>query len=174
LPTVRQANLSDARRQLAQLAERTFRDTFGAVNTAEDMNLHCQTSYSEALQTRDIANPRMMTLLVEEGERLIGFAQLCWEGAPACVVAASPGEIRRFYLDKGWHGKGIAQALMKDCIEELNRRGSDVAWLGVWEHNPRAVAFYRKFGFVEVGEHIFPLGRDPQRDIVMARPVVAS
>jgi RimJ/RimL family protein N-acetyltransferase len=42
----------------------------------------------------------------------------------------------------------------------------------VWEHNPRAIAFYRKFGFVAVGDHIFPVDHDPQRDILMARPVM--
>lgn len=44
-------------------------------------------------------------------------------------------------------------------------------WLGVWERNPRAIAFYRKFGFEVIGEHRFVLGRDPQRDLVMARRV---
>jgi ribosomal protein S18 acetylase RimI-like enzyme len=48
-------------------------------------------------------------------------------------------------------------------------RGSDAVWLGVWEHNPRAISFYRKFGFVEAGEQTFHPGRDPQRDIVMVR-----
>jgi ribosomal protein S18 acetylase RimI-like enzyme len=44
-------------------------------------------------------------------------------------------------------------------------------WLGVWEHNPRAIAFYKKYGFISVGEHPFPLGGDLQRDIVMAKPL---
>jgi ribosomal protein S18 acetylase RimI-like enzyme len=44
----------------------------------------------------------------------------------------------------------------------------------VWERNPRAIAFYEKLGFAAVGEHEFRLGNDPQRDIVMARPVPGS
>jgi ribosomal protein S18 acetylase RimI-like enzyme len=40
-------------------------------------------------------------------------------------------------------------------------------WLGVWEHNPRAIAFYHKHGFVDVGDHVFLLGEDPQTDIIM-------
>jgi ribosomal protein S18 acetylase RimI-like enzyme len=58
---------------------------------------------------------------------------------------------------------------MAACLEELKARGSDVAWLGVWERNPRAIAFYRKMGFAECGEHVFTLGHEPQRDVVMAR-----
>jgi ribosomal protein S18 acetylase RimI-like enzyme len=63
----------------------------------------------------------------------------------------------------------IAQELMNACINKVKQRGSDVIWLGVWEKNPKAISFYKKFGFVEVGDHVFPLGNDPQRDIVMKR-----
>jgi ribosomal protein S18 acetylase RimI-like enzyme len=62
---------------------------------------------------------------------------------------------------------------MSACIEELRQRGSDALWLGVWERNPRAISFYEKFGFVAVGERTFPLGGDPQRDIIMVRAVVS-
>lgn len=170
MPSIRYARPSDAKR-LAALAEETFRDTFGSVNAAEDMNLHCRTSYGEAIQLAEISNAAMITLLCEEGGNLTAFAQLRWSEAPGCVSAKSPGEIQRLYVAKSWHGKGVAHDLMAACIREMEGRQSDVAWLGVWERNPRAMAFYGKFGFVEVGDHVFPLGTDPQRDIIMSRPV---
>ncbi len=173
MPTVRKAGPDDAQ-PLARIAERTFRDTFGAQNTAEALELHCLVSYGEAIQAHEISAPNLVTLLAQEGGQLVGFAQLRWDGAPACVAATSPGEIQRLYVVKEWHGRGVAQDLMKACLEEIRRRGSDVVWLGVWERNPRAISFYKKFGFIEVGAHVFPLGRDPQRDIVMARPVSTS
>lgn len=52
---------------------------------------------------------------------------------------------------------------------QLRFGAADVVWLGVWERNPRAIAFYRRSGFVEVGEHVFQLGSDPQRDVIMAK-----
>jgi ribosomal protein S18 acetylase RimI-like enzyme len=170
---IRTARPDDAR-QLADLAEATFRDTFGAANTAQDMNVHCRASYGEAIQAAEIARPDMLTLLGEADGRLTGFAQLRWGDAPACVTSAAAGEIQRLYVAREWHGKGVARALMHACLEAMRARGSEVVWLGVWERNPRAIAFYRKFGFAEVGEHVFAVGSDPQRDIVMARPVSAS
>jgi len=170
LPAIRKAIPADAQR-LSRLAESTFRDTFGAVNTPEDMDLHCQATYSEALQAGEISNPQMLTLLSEHDGKLIGFAQLRWDEVPDCVSAQSPGGIQRLYVIADWHGKGIAQALMRACLEEMRVRDRDLVWLGVWEHNPRAISFYRKFGFREVGDLVFPLGRDPQRDIVMVRAV---
>ena len=170
MPSIRVATLSDAGK-LAALAERTFRDAFAGVNAIEDMNLHCRTSYGESIQAAEILNPEMVTLACEEDGQLIAFAQLRWGKAPDCVSAKCPGEIQRLYVLNEWHGKGVAQSLMAACMSQLERRGADVAWLGVWERNPRAIAFYKKLKFAEVGEHIFRLGADPQRDIVMARPV---
>ena len=156
---------------LAELAERTFRETFTAMNTAENLNLHCRASYGEAMQMCEIVNPDLLTLVCEEDGKLIGFSQLRWGKAPSCVVAERSGELQRLYVLNAWHGKGIAQDLMSACIVEMEKRHVDAIWQGVWEQNPRAITFYKKFGFVEVGDHVFPLGADPQRDIVMARRV---
>jgi ribosomal protein S18 acetylase RimI-like enzyme len=171
--TIREANPADAL-PLSRLAEASFRDTFGSVNTAADMDLHCRSSYGEAIQAREIADPARLTLLGEQDGQLAGFAQLRWPDAPGCVVARAPGEIQRLYVARDWHGRGIAQELMRACMEAMRERGSDVVWLGVWERNPRAIAFYRKFGFVPVGDHVFALGNDPQRDLIMARPVAGT
>lgn len=172
--TIRKAIASDAG-ALAELAEQIFRDTFGAENTPEDMATHCEASYGEAIQAAEIADPEQITLLSEEGNQLVGFAQLqnpSNQGSvPGCVAGQSPGHVHRLYVASGWHGKGIAGDLLQTGLNELKTRGCDVVWLGVWEHNPRAIAFYRKFGFVQVGDHDFMLGNDRQRDLIMARPV---
>ena len=89
------------------------------------------------------------------------------------MVAEVPGEIQRLYVARDYHGRGVAHDLMKACLDEMTRHGSDVVWLGVWERNPRAIAFYRKFGFKEAGHHVFAPGNDPQRDVVMVRPTAA-
>lgn len=167
---IRKAERDDAT-SLATIAEATFRDAFAGVNTARDMDLHCRTSYGEAIQAEEIADPNRVTLLCEQRGRLVGFAQLRWGDVPACIVADAPGEIQRLYVVSDSHGTGVAHDLMRGCLDEMGRRRSDVIWLGVWERNPRAIAFYKKFAFIEVGEHVFPVGRDPQRDVVMARPV---
>lgn len=170
MPVIREATRADAR-PLSELAERTFRDTFGAVNTAADMDLHCRSSYGEHVQAAEISCADRLTLVAEHEGDLVAYAQLRWGPVPACVAARAAGEIQRLYVSSAWHGTGVARDLMSACLAALRARGSDVAWLGVWERNPRAIAFYRKLGFVEVGDHVFPLGTDPQRDVVMMRPL---
>lgn len=166
--TIRSAQPSDAK-PLSIVAEATFRQTFAAHNSRRDMDSFCASAYGEAIQAAEIANRGMVTLLAEARDELVGFAQLRWGRTPACVAATAAGEIQRLYVVRDFHGKGIAHTIMDACLEAMASRGSDVVWLGVWERNPKAIAFYRKFGFVEVGEHVFRVGNDPQRDIVMAR-----
>lgn len=168
MPQLYLATLADAA-ELARFAESTFRDTFAAANTPEHMAQHCRDNYATAIQAAQITDPAWTTLLIRQQETLIAYAQCRSGDAPACVASARPGEIHRLYVHRNWHGRGIARMLMSACIETLRQRDADMAWLGVWEQNPRAAAFYRKSGFVEVGEHVFTLGGDPQRDVVMAR-----
>jgi|CXWL01.1.fsa_nt_gi ribosomal protein S18 acetylase RimI-like enzyme len=171
--SIRKADAADSA-VLAVLAESTFRETFGAANSPEDMDDHCRTSYGASIQALEISDPARATLLAECGGQLCGFAQLRWSLRPANVEGKSPGEIQRFYVAPAWHGQGIATELMTRCFAEFEERGTDVVWLGVWEKNSRALAFYRKSGFDEVGEQVFRLGSDLQRDILMSRLVRAQ
>ena len=168
--TYRKARIDDAL-ELSKLAESTFRATFGAVNTAEHMELHCRENYSQDIQASEISNSQVLTLVGENDGHLIGYAQMRWGKVPECVAAQRPAELNRLYVAQQWHGKGIAQVLMNACLEAALEHGSDAVWLGVWERNPKAISFYRKLGFTEVGDHTFLLGGDPQRDIVMVRPL---
>ena len=167
---IRAAKLSDAK-NLSVLAETTFRDTFTDKNTSENMDAHCHSSFGEIIQAKEISNPEFATIVAEIDKKLVAYAQLRWSKAPVCVPANFPGEIHRLYVDRNFHGKGLAHELMSECLKVLKERNTDVAWLGVWESNPRAIAFYRKFSFQEVGAHIFALGTDPQRDIILMCPI---
>jgi ribosomal protein S18 acetylase RimI-like enzyme len=154
---------------LARLAEETFRATFAASNPAQNMQRHCESSYGESIQLAEIRDPNLETWLADDGGRLVAYAQLRRGAVPAAVVAQRPLEILRFYVRSDAHGKGVAQALMAHALGRATQLDADVVWLGVWEHNPRAIAFYRKWGFEVVGEHVFMMGDDPQRDLLMRR-----
>ncbi|BDD86540.1 GNAT family N-acetyltransferase [Desulfofustis limnaeus] len=169
--SVRRATTADAA-ELAALAERTFRETFAAANTAANMDEHCRRNYGETIQAAEIVSQSGVTLVAERDGLLVGYAHVRFDAStPSCVTGRLPGELQRLYVAGEYHGSGVAQALMAASLSALARHGCDVAWLGVWERNPRAIAFYLKLGFREVGEHVFQLGADPQRDVVMVLPL---
>ena len=155
---------------LAELAERTFRDAFAADNLPAHLDAHCTASYSPEIQERDTIDEAVRTLVVEDADgRLVAYAQLRIGPVPACVTGAEPIELWRFYVDRGFHGRGLAQQLMARVDETAKALQTSTLWLGVWERNYRAQAFYRKCGFSDAGTHTFMLGTDSQTDNLMAR-----
>lgn len=152
---------------LAGLARTTFFETFAASNDGADMAVHLERAYGVPQQTAELSDPGMITLLVEQDGAAIAYAQIRGDHVPACVTGPAPVELWRFYVGREWHGRGVAQSLMARVKVEARGLGARTLWLGVWEHNSRARAFYGKCGFADVGEHIFLFGTDPQTDRVM-------
>lgn len=171
--TVRTAHVGDAA-ALSRLGAQTFRDTFEDANTPEDMARYLAEAFTPDLQAAEIADPSSVLLLAEHrrddghGE-LVGYAHLLSGETPEAVRGPAPMELKRLYVDRAWHGRRVAQALMDAGLEMARARGAQTLWLGVWERNPRAVAFYTKYGFERVGEHTFVLGSDAQTDWLFAR-----
>jgi ribosomal protein S18 acetylase RimI-like enzyme len=167
---IRRALPTDAS-ALAALGARTFADTFAAENSPEDLQAYLAGAYGETRQRAEIANPEIVTLLVEGGPGLVAFSQLRRAPAPPCVALPSPVEVWRFYVDRAWHGGGVARPLMDTALEAARELGAGSVWLSVWERNPRAIAFYTKCGFFDVGSKLFLVGTDRQTDRVMAREI---
>jgi ribosomal protein S18 acetylase RimI-like enzyme len=167
---IRRARREDAG-LLAELGARTFSETFAADNTPQDMSAYLAASFSLTQQTAELADPASTFLLAEVGGLAAGYAKLHASEVAEGVEAAKPVELVRLYVSLEWLGRGIGEALMRACVDEARQAGHDAIWLGVWERNGRAQAFYRKWNFRAIGEHVFQLGSDPQRDILMQRAV---
>jgi GNAT superfamily N-acetyltransferase len=156
---------------LARLGEATFTQTFAAANTAEDLAAYLATAFGPAIQGAELESPRNLFLIGSAAGQAVAYAQLARSSPPECVRAARPIELLRFYVDAAWHGRGVSHALMEHVIAHAAGGGHDALWLGVWERNARAIAFYRKWGFELAGSKPFQLGSDRQTDHIMVRAV---
>lgn len=166
---VRRAGLEDAE-LLAELGARTFSETFAADNTAEDMAAYLATAFSPAQQAAELADPQSTFQIAEVNGAAVGYAMLRSGGVPPPdVTGDQPIELVRLYVSRESLGTGVGAALMRACLSESSSQGHQTLWLGVWEHNFRAQAFYRKWNFQEAGIHVFQLGGDPQTDLLMQR-----
>ena len=167
---IRHATEADAA-ALTEFGARTFRESFGKDNTAEDMEKHLASAWRLDLQRTELRDPAIDTLVAVSNGALAGFAMVRDRHSPPGVATSKPVELWRFYVDKPWQGRGLAKALMSAVEASAKARGGRELWLGVWERNERAQAFYRKCGFEKVGQQIFVVGDDPQTDHVMLRPL---
>ncbi len=166
---IRRATVADAE-ALTEIGARTFSETFAADNTPEDMRMFLEATWQPELQRAEILDEGMDTLLACDATgALAGFAQVRVARPPAGIEVRAPVELKRFYVDKPWHGQGLARTLMASAEQAARARGGREFWLGVFQNNERALAFYRKCGFRIVGTQVFVVGTDPQKDYVMLR-----
>ena len=163
----------DDARLLAELGARTFSETFAADNSPADMAAYLAAAFSEAQQAAELADPHSIFHIAESNGVAVGYAMLRSGSVLDSVTDDQPIELVRLYVSREHLGRSVGAALMRVCIDEASRHGHRTLWLGVWEHNHRAQAFYRKWNFHEVGTHIFQLGDDPQTDLLMERSIAA-
>jgi ribosomal protein S18 acetylase RimI-like enzyme len=152
---------------LAVFGERMFLDTFGPANDPAHIRAYLDEAFGLAQQSDELADPDTTVLLASIDGALVAYAQLRRGPTPACVAHAGAIELQRFYLDRHAHGSGIAWKLMDAVRAAATTLGAGHIWLGVWENNPRAIAFYLKYGYADVGSKTFDVGTDRQIDRVM-------
>jgi ribosomal protein S18 acetylase RimI-like enzyme len=166
--TVRYGSVDDVQ-LLIDLGTRTFQDTFAAVNTQEDMDLYVKKNFSAAQIMSEVRNTDNIFLIAESGGKPAGYAKLRRGHVPDELRGRHALEIERLYATTEFIGKQVGYTLMQKCLAIANDQQYDTIWLGVWEHNHRAIAFYMKCGFAKFGSHPFMLGNDLQTDHLMKK-----
>ncbi|MGB3769442.1 MAG: GNAT family N-acetyltransferase [Phormidesmis sp.] len=157
---------------IAHLSIQTFRDTFATSDNAADTEAYLQSHFQIQQISTELADNKNTFLLacLEDSSELIGYAKLRAGVTESCVTGENPIELERLYVDKTALGQGIGARLMQFCLDRASTQNYDTLWLGVWEHNQRAIEFYSRWEFVTVGSHIFTMGSDDQNDLIMQRP----
>lgn len=164
----RLATLADAE-MLRDLGEYTFLDTYAVHNTPENMADYLAKHFTLARIQQEINDANVWFLLLEEDNQLIAYSKLIISKLPTEIEGEKGIEIERIYARKEAHGKGIGKRLMEECMIFAKAQGYNILWLGVWEHNHKAIGFYEKMGFEKFGSHIFLLGDDVQNDYLMKK-----
>jgi ribosomal protein S18 acetylase RimI-like enzyme len=154
---------------LTRLSVSTFRESFGPHNRQEDMDKYIEDAMSVTKLTQELQDSGNHFFLVSCDAETVGYAKMrSIEQLPE-LSEHKQVEIERIYVDQRYHSRKIGAALMAHCLDHARRGSYDVVWLGVWEHNHKAVTFYRKWGFELFSSHPFMLGYDLQTDVLMKK-----
>lgn len=153
--------------RLRQISTSTFLETFGDSNTAEDMEQYLAEHLSEArlLQELETAGSEFYFAWLD-GE-IVGYLKLNEGAAQTEQHIPDALEIERIYVAAAFQGKRTGSALIHLAADIARKKQHHVIWLGVWEHNQKAIPFYEQFGFRAFDRHTFRLGNDEQTDIMM-------
>jgi ribosomal protein S18 acetylase RimI-like enzyme len=152
---------------LGDISKKTFYDTFFEHNTAEDMQLFLDTTFNlESLQ-QELSDKSNKFFFAKSDGEIAGYLKLSDNKKPAALENINALEISRIYCLTEKLGQGIGKTLLTFAIELAKNSNKETVWLGVWEHNQKAIGFYKSFGFQKFSEHIFMVGADAQTDWLM-------
>jgi GNAT superfamily N-acetyltransferase len=153
-------------RELAEMAKRSFTETFGSLYPASDLAAFLDRAFGADGLPSELDDPAFTVRLATEGDRIIGFAKL----GPVAFPGDWPAdaiELHQLYVLGGWHGEGVGPALMDWAIAHARAKGRSDIILSVYVDNHRAHRFYQRYGFEEVGRYTFMVGEQPDDDRLM-------
>ncbi|KAA9331242.1 GNAT family N-acetyltransferase [Adhaeribacter soli] len=151
---------------LLSLSRKTFTQAFAAQNTEADMKAYLAENFTLARIREELKVPGVTFLLAYVNEQPAGYAKLSNNQNPT-LPNLKQAELERIYVLQKFQGHQAGKSLLELCLALAKQSGAEVLWLGVWEHNQKAIDFYRKFGFQQFGQHVFMLGSDAQNDLLL-------
>ncbi|MHB8838698.1 MAG: GNAT family N-acetyltransferase [Gemmatimonadaceae bacterium] len=152
----------------AELARRTFIETYRDSHDASVLARHVAATLSDERVRADLEEEGRTVLAATVGPEWVAYAVLANSSPPPEVPGDRPLEIARFYVASAWHGRGVAAPLMDAVLAEARQQGGDAAWLCAWEHNARALRFYSRQGFEQVGRTTYVFDGQPEDDYLLA------
>jgi ribosomal protein S18 acetylase RimI-like enzyme len=153
--------------QLQKISKQTFQETFSESNSEENMKNYLEEELSIKKLTAELNNTKSLFYFANLNNEVIGYLKLNFGESQTELKDDKALEIERIYISKDFYGKSVGQLLYNKAIQIAKQKKADYIWLGVWEENLRAIAFYKKNDFVAFDKHIFKLGNDEQTDLMM-------
>ena len=155
--------------ELQAISIETFTETFQEQNSPEHLNAYLEKAYNLKTLEHELSNRYSLFFFVYSDEQIAGYLKINTDEAQTEKMGKDSLEVERIYIKKAFQSYGLGKLLMNKALEIASEQKKKQIWLGVWEANDNAIAFYHKKGFVQTGSHSFFMGNDEQIDLIMVK-----
>ena len=159
--------------KLQKVSQETFKDTFGAYNTDDDMSWYLNNQLSIQRLEEQLQTENSFFYFLEKNHQVVGYLKLNINDAQSEDQGKDALEVERIYVRPDYKRLGYGRQLMDYAVTRAYQLDKKFVWLGVWEYNHAAQKFYAALGFSEFGDHLFTLGGARQRDVLMKKELRA-
>jgi ribosomal protein S18 acetylase RimI-like enzyme len=154
---------------LLNLSRKTFFDAFLNTNNPTNMEAYASTAFTQQKFEAELNNADSEFYFALVENNTAGYLKLNYKTAQTELQDPNALEIERIYILQQYQGHQIGKRLIDFAIDTAMGKKLSYVWLGVWEHNTRAISFYKNKGFKQFSSHTFMLGSDKQTDILMRK-----
>lgn len=153
---------------LSTLGTTTCYEAYFNLDPSRDLADYCVRSFNPEQLKTEFEDANSTFLIAEINARAVGYAKLREGKRIECMAGKNAVEIQRIYILERLKGKRIGERLINRCFEIAKDRGFETVWLGVWDKNTAAQAFYEKIGMTRVGWTDFSDGKTEFINMVFA------
>lgn len=155
--------------QLQSISINTFYDAFKDQNSTEVMEAYLKKAFDMDQLQSEMNHPQTTFYFVYQNEELAGYLKLNTGAAQSEAMGKEALEIERIYLVGAYQKNGLGKQLIRFSEETAKSLKLSKVWLGVWERNERAIAFYERLGFIRFSTHSFFMGEEEQTDYLLEK-----
>ncbi|MDA7026577.1 GNAT family N-acetyltransferase [Bacillus sp. CLL-7-23] len=168
---LKKCTLEDSRK-LQEISYETFNETFKHQNSPESINAYLEKAFNLKQLERELSDVSSQFFFVSFDQEVVGYLKVNTSDAQSEKMGDELLEIERIYIKKKCQKHGLGKSLLKKAVEIAQEHNKKKIWLGVWEKNENAIAFYKKMGFIQTGAHSFYLGDEEQIDYIMTKTLI--
>lgn len=163
---------SDDLKLLVALGMTTCYEAYFELDPSKDLAEYCLWAFNEQQLKTELEDANSTFLIAEFNARAIGYAKLREGKKIECMAGRNAIEIQRIYILEKFKRRQIGERLMNRCFEIAREKGFEIVWLGVWDKNTAAQAFYEKIGMTKAGWTDFSDGRNEFINLVYAKDIL--
>lgn len=153
--------------ELVQISKSTYSDAFSNENTVENMQSYLDKSFNQTALEKQLTTSKSAFYFAKRNNQTLGYLKINSEEAQTGLKEENGLEVERIYVLQEFQKQKVGKALMDFAITMARNQEKEYVWLGVWEKNKKAIAFYEKLGFKIIGTHPFTMGKEVQTDYIM-------
>ncbi|GAA0137112.1 spermidine/spermine N(1)-acetyltransferase [Paenibacillus sp. YSY-4.3] len=157
---------------LQEISIETFNETFKNQNSPENMKAYLERAFNLQQLKKELSNISSEFYFIYSEEEIAGYLKVNTNDAQSEMMGNDSLEIERIYIKNNFQKSGLGKYLLNKALEVAIEHSKKKIWLGVWEQNENAIAFYEKMGFVKTGSHSFYMGDEKQTDFIMAKTLI--
>lgn len=165
---IKQCTLEDLH-SLQQISYETFNETFKDQNSPHNMKAYLEKAFNLQQLEKELTNISSQFFYVYFNNEVAGYLKINTNDAQSEEMGNESLEIERIYIRNKFQKHGLGKYLLNRAVEIAREHNKEKIWLGVWEKNKNAIAFYKKMGFVQTGAHSFHMGDEEQIDFIMTK-----
>lgn len=154
---------------IAVLGLQVFMDTYATEGVRDAIAREALASFAPETIAALLERPDTVFLLAESNQHLVGFAQVSLQTDHSLVGDQHAAELKRLYVQEPFAGRGVGWQLLRRAEIEASTRGASKLWATVWVGNSRALLFYPRQSYENLGSTVHHLQAETHRNILFCK-----